>query len=785
MATITVDSQPTVTRDDYARAEQWLAWNAYHLIFDAEVIPNWIDGGDRFWYRARRPSGITFMLVDPELGAREAFDQVRLAASLSSATGVPYLHTDLPFRAIEFVDGGTAVRFAVGDAWWQCDLETYECIHVEVVPGPMPAEGELPSPDFKWGAFARDHNLFIRPMGGGEERQLTTDGEPYYAYGAHVEGWGLSMADKLFGSRYPPVALWSPDSRYLLTYRLDERRVEPLHWQQTIVPEGEYRPVLHSFRNVLVGEKETPLAELVVIDVAAGRVTPVDHPPLLAAYISPFQLQLVWWDADSRHIHFIDEERGYHTVRLITADAETGVTRKRLSESSPTFVQVRPGVFNDPLSVRVLSEDRGIIWYSCRDGWGHLYLFDAVTGDLKHQITSGAWVVRQIVRVDEEHGWIYFLAGGREEGRDPYLRHLYRVALSGTDLTLLTPEDADHEVAFSPSGRVFVDTFSRVDLVPRSVLRSADGRLLAELEEGDISQLLARGWRLPEPFSVKARDGVTDIYGVIVRPTNFDPNRSYPVLDSIYPGPQIIRTPKRFSGGPESMLPDLGWLWHEQALAELGFIVITVEGQGTPYRSKPFIDKMYGENFGEAGGLEDHIAAIRQLAGRDPSFDIDRVGIFGHSAGGYASARAILKFPDFFKVAVSSAGNHDQRGYTSVWGERFIGMPEGDNYRDQSNYPLAPNLTGKLLLAYGALDDSVPPALILRLVDALIRANKDFELLVLPHCEHAFVDLRLGSAGYYGVLRNGIQHRYFIRRRWDFFVRHLLGAEPPQGCVIA
>jgi dipeptidyl-peptidase 4 len=500
-------------------------------------------------------------------------------------------------------------------------------------------------------------------------------------------------------------------------------------------------------------------------------VTPVQHPPLLSNYRSPIEFQRLWWDADAAQVHLLDESRDYREVRLITIDAVSGAARERLTETGASHVELAPIPFFESPNVRFLHGGTEFIWYASRDGWGHLYRYAADSGELKNQITSGPWIVHQVVRVDEETGWVYFLAGGREGGRDPYLRHLYRVMLDGTGLTLLTPEDADHQVTFSPSGQYFVDAFSRVDLATTSILRSASGQLVCPLEEGDVTQLHGLGWNFPERFSVKARDGVTDLYGVIVRPTNYDPTRSYPVLDSIYPGPQITRTPRRFAS------PDaFGWLWQEQALAELGFIVVTIDGPGTPFRSKAFIDQAYGERFGEAGGLADHIAGLRQLAARDPSLDLNRVGIYGHSGGGYASARALMKFPDFYKVAVSSAGNHDQQGYIAVWGERYIGLLEGERYRDQSNYHLASNLRGKLLLAYGALDDNVPPTLTLQLVDSLIAANKDFDLLILPHCDHRFMDLRAGRAAYEG---GGDIHPYFVRRRWDYFVRHLLGAEPP------
>ena len=422
--------------------------------------------------------------------------------------------------------------------------------------------------------------------------------------------------------------------------------------------------------------------------------------------------------------------------------------------------------------VREIGDGESVTWFSSRSGWGHLYLLDAQTGEERCQLTSGAWNVHDIVHVDEADRWIYFTACGREAERDPYYRHLYRCSFDDGQLELLTPEDADHDVAFSPSGAYLVDTFSRIDQPQTIVLRAADGRLVTELEQADVSGLLERGWRYPERFRVKARDGVTDIYGMIIRPSDYDPSRKYPVLDAIYPGPQVIRTPKAFPTATNQY-------WQDQALAELGFIVITIDGFGTPYRSRKFIDVATGAGFGEAGGLEDHVVGIKQLGERDRSLDLERVGIYGHSGGGYASTRAMLLFPDFYKAAVSSAGNHDNLDYVALWAEAWIGLYDRETYTHQDNVRLAANLKGKLLLVHGEMDDNVHPSETLRLVDALIAANKDFEMLIIPHTNHGIFDLRRGLTAFDSDYARG--HPYFTRKRWDFFVRNLLGAEPPEG----
>jgi dipeptidyl aminopeptidase/acylaminoacyl peptidase len=405
--------------------------------------------------------------------------------------------------------------------------------------------------------------------------------------------------------------------------------------------------------------------------------------------------------------------------------------------------------------VRIIKEGQELVWYSERDGWANLYRYNSENGELINQITSGPFVVWEIKHIDEDEEWIYFMGGVHEPYRDPYYQHLYRVKLDGTDLQLMTPEDAQHNVTFSPGGKYFVDTYSRVDAPPITELRSCDNsRACILLQEADISTLLEMGWREPEPFSVKARDGVTDIFGVIFRPSNFNRRKSYPVIDSIYPGPQHIRSPKDFT-------PDQAY-----TIAELGFIVVTIDGLGNVGRDKANHDFSYGK-FTEAGGLEDHIAGLRQLAERYPYMDLSRVGIFGHSGGGFASTKAILTYPEFYKVAVSSAGNHDQRGYLAGWGELYSGLMEGENFVDQANPNLAANLKGKLLLAAGDMDDNVHPALTMQVIDALIKANKDFDMLILPNRNHMFM-----------------RDAYFIRKLWDYFVTHLLGAVPPEGYAI-
>ena len=761
-----------LTRADYARAEQYLPWNVSHLLLNVEVKPHWIEGSDRFWYRRASREGTEFILVDPANGTLgPAFDHARLAAGLSEATGIPHVHNQLPIDDLSFPDGNV-LEFTLGGHRWTCDLTTYRCTRGE--PATAAPKDEVRSPDGAWAAFLRDGDLYVRRTDDGTEIRLTDDAEPDYDY-ATLPGSSLSaVTDKLVGRPIPPAVAWSPDSKRLLTYRLDQRQVRTLHLLQSVPPPGSSRPVAHEYRYPLPGDEHVPVGELIIFDLEEKKRTPLAVEPInVGPRTSLFEQRVAWWSESGTHVYVVHASRDQREVSLYVVDPNSGEARVLVQERGSTTVW--PGHPGPTLTtVRDVGDDERVIWFSFRSGWGHLYLYDLASGEERCQITSGPWTVRDIVRIDAENGWIYFMGSGREPGRDPYYRHLYRCRLDGRDLTLLTPEDAEHDVCFSPSGAYFVDTYSRIDQPPITVLRTCDGELVHTLAEADITGLLERGWRLPERFCVKARDGITDIYGSIIRPSHFDPNQRYPVLDAIYPGPQIIRTPKAFPTAANGF-------WQDQALAELGFIVVTIDGMGTPYRSKKFLDVASGANFGEAGGLTDHVVALKQLAARDPSLDLERVGIYGHSGGGYASTRAMLLFPDFYKVAVASAGNHDQLGYNASWGERWIGLVEGDRYATQDNIKLAHRLQGKLLLIHGEMDDNVHPSLTLRLVDALIAAEKDFDLLIIPFTNHSYFDARQGLAALETHISQS--HPYFIRKRWDYFVRHLLGMEPPTYAI--
>ncbi len=745
----------------YARAERLLPVNAPKLTSDLLIKPRWIEGSDRFWYRWQSLSGVEFILVDPATGERKAaFDHERLAAVLSQATGRPCHSGQLPFGEIEFANNGQSVVFDIDVAGasgrWSCELSTYDCMRLGDVPNP--AKDKVLSPDGQWEAYTRDHNVWVRSVYSGEERAITQDGEAQNDYGepllSPLTTGGIEDAP-------PPAIRWSPDSNRLLFCRVDQREAPQFHLVQSVTQDGSVRPHLHSYAYPLPGDEILPLAQVVCADLGAGSVTDIDLEPVQVQYHGgPLSADTYWWSQDSRTVYFVRQGRGYYQMDLIVIDAQTGSARVAITEESRTGID--PSIWRGNSSVRVFADGTRVIWYSQRDGWGHLYLYDAESGSLIRQLTSGAYEVSNVEYVDEDGGMVYFTAVGREAERDPYFNTLYRVSLEGGEAELLTPEDADHTITFAPGGSCFIDNNSTVDQAPVILLRAADGKLIRELEKADIAALEATGWQEPERFTAKARDGSTDIYGVIFRPSDLDAETRYPVIDFIYGGPQAIQAPAAFADAVRERERNV---WHAQALAELGFVVVMIDGLGMPGRSKAYHDHSY-RNLPD-NGLPDHISAIKQLADRFDYLDISRVGIFGHSAGGYASCRAMFTYPDFYKVAVSSAGNHDHRLDKATWVERYMGLPVEEHYVFSANQNHAQNLQGKLLLIHGDMDENVHISSTLVVVDALIKANKDFDLLIMPNQPHFCTN-----------------HPYFVRRRWDYFVKHLLGVEPPVGYQI-
>ena len=747
--------RPVVTAADYARAEQFLPGNAGRLLTGVPIGPvTWVADSDRFWYRVRTGDGERFILVDPAARTRrDAFDHGRLAAALSTAADTAYDPARMPFSSFEFIDDSGALKVDIGAAKWRCDLAAYTCAERDGSAEFGPAE--LVSPDGARALFARDHNLWVRTAGEEEGTQLTDGGEAHWDYASSPEGNTSAVTIRRFGIPVPPAALWSPDGRLVATHQLDQRGVLEMHLVQGAPEDGSKRPRHYAYRYALPGDSIIPVAHLVIVDTEVGDVTRLNAEPLISIFQSPISFQNVWWAKDGSVLYALRFTRGDKAVSLEAADPATGEVRTVIEESCATYCEATPALGSRP-NVRLLGGGE-VVWWSERDGWGHLYLYDGRTGELKRQVTSGPWLVRQILHVDEGSRTVWFTGSGREGG-DPYYQQLYSVGLDGGAVRRLTPEDSHHLMEAGPGGEYFVDTYGRIDTTPVTVLRDRSGSVVMTLETGSLEGLEALGWSPPEMVVTKARDGVTDLYGLIVKPTGFDPDVVYPVIDYVYPGPQTTWVPKS-TADPQSRV-----LWDAQATAELGAVVVVLDGLGKPMRSKAFHNFSYG-NLQDAGGLADHVSGMKQLAASRPWMDLGRVGVYGFSGGGYMSTHAILTQPDFYKVAVSGAGNHDQRGYIGLWGERYHGLmdPGGANYIQQANATQAGDLKGKLLLIHGEMDDNVSPALTMQVVDALIKANRTFDMLILPNLNH-------GAGG----------DPYYIRRRWDHFVEHLIGAEPPK-----
>ncbi|MEZ5424709.1 MAG: DPP IV N-terminal domain-containing protein [Pyrinomonadaceae bacterium] len=697
------DGRRALTSEDYARAEKMLVFYTGKLVDRGPVRPNWLPDG-RFWYQVSTPSGNEYVLIDPATGDRKtSTDRKSLLNGVSTDGG----------------GGGFASRF-----------------------GP-----EVPSPDGKKVAFIRDWNLWVRDVASKKETQLTWDGVENFGYATDNAGWKKS--DR-------PILLWSPDSEKIATFQQDQRHVSDMY----LVTTNTGAPKLQAWKYPIPDDGDIIRIHRVIIEVDTGKIIRLTMPPdarrgTLCDDIScTGSFDDNEWSPDSNRLAFVSSSRDHKEAKLRIADANTGKVRDIMEEKVATQYESGQGMIN----WRFLPATNEFIWYSERDDWGHLYLYDAQTGKLKNQITKGNWVVTRLRKVDEKNRVLYFEANGREAGRDPYFSHFYRVDFDGGNLTLLTPEDGNHQILLSDDGKYFVNNYSKPDVPYVSVLRDMTGKQVAALEKTDISRLTATGWKPPTPIKVKSRDGRWDLYGLMFTPTTLDPKKKYPVVNYIYPGPQGGGV------GSRSFSPGRG---DHQSVAELGFVVVVIDGSCNPDRSKSFHDVCYGNMADNT--LEDQIAGLKQLAEKYPYLDLNRVGVWGHSGGGFATAAAMFRYPDFYKVGISESGNHDNRNYEDDWGERYIGLltygPNWkSNYEDQANQNFAKNLKGKLLLAHGGLDDNVPPYNTYLVVDALVKANKDFDLVIFPNARHGY----------------GGDSFYMMRRRWDYFVKNLLGAEPPK-----
>jgi len=718
-------------------------------VFRDRITPRWFADNTRFWYRNDLRGGAKeFVLVDVQRGTRElAFDHTKLAAALSKASGSEYAGDKLTFNTIAFTEDGKAVRFKVGDTAWQCGLSAYECSKIDASAliddkadseadagqDRRPRRGQRQnqdadgpsdrSPDGKWTTVVKDHNVFIRATDDeAKEIQLSQDGKEGLAYGRFS---------------------WSPDSKTLAAFRIEPAERKEVYLVESSPREGG-RAKLQTRGYALPGDKFTRY-ELSVFDVTERKQLKPEVDRFEHEWLRP----RVRWSRDGRRLAYQQADRGHQRFRVMEVEAQTGSARNIIDEKTETFIWTAHAENVGLSTVNWLERSDEIIYASESNGWRHLYLIDTKGGKLKNTITTGEWVVRGVERIDETNRHVWFRASGVFPAQDPYLIHYGRVGFDGGGLTWLTAGDGNHSIQYSPDGKFMIDTWSRVDAAPVNELRRvSDGGLVCKLEEADTTTLKESGWQAPEVFVTKGRDGKTDIWGIISRPRDFDPNKKYPVIEDIYAGPQGSFVPKAFS--PSSRY---------ESLTKLGFIVVKIDGMGTANRSKAFHDVCW-KNLKDAG-FQDRILWMKAAAAKYPSMDLTRVGVYGNSAGGQNAAAAVLFHPEFYKVAVASCGCHDNRMDKASWNEQWMGYPVGPQYSECSNIDNAHRLRGKLFLIVGEMDNNVPPESTMRVVDALIKAGKDFDLLVVPGGGH-------GMGGAYGQ-----------RRMQDFFVRHLLGKEPP------
>jgi dipeptidyl aminopeptidase/acylaminoacyl peptidase len=797
-------AQAADIKADYERSLALTA-RLQNVIHNVAEALNWLPGTEKFWYRRSVKGGNDFVLVDAVAATKApAFDHTKLAASMSTANKATYTAITLPFSTFTFVDNQQAIEFQIGGAGggrggagrggagaapvpgappvprWHCTLTDYVC--TSSTPPATPAAAgagqgrggrgagggggageagvaaDVPtsraSKDGKSEAYIENFNIFVRPV--------STNGRV-------APGTALTW-DGSEGDAYRLQSIvWSPDSKKIAAFRVKpgyQRMVT--HVQSS--PTDQLQPKTSQQYYQKPGDV-VDLQQPVLIDVAARKATLVDNALFPNAYSNgrlqdnaQGNVQANSWRRDSRAFTFEYNQRGHQVFRVIEVDATTGKARTVIEETSKTFVDYRMVAANAGLSDAGrqyrfdVADGKEVIWMSERDGWAHLYLYDGVTGQVKNQITKGNWAVHSVERVDEQARQIWFTANGTDAGKDPYFINYFRINFDGTGLTRYTTADGMHSIpaaAWSSDWQYYVDRYSRVDQPEVSELhRTSDQSLVMTLEKADITDLLVTGWKMPEVFTAKGRDGTTDIWGIIIRPTNFDPAKKYPVIENIYAGPQGSFVPKTFS-------TQTGML----TLAELGFIVVQVDGMGTANRSKAFHDVAW-KNLEDAG-FPDRILWHKAIAAKYPYYDITRVGIYGTSAGGQNSLGGLLFHPEFYKVAVSNSGCHDNRMDKIWWNELWMGWPIGPEYAASSNVDNAKNLKGRLMLVVAELDTNVDPSSTMQVVNALVKASKEFELVVVPGADH------------------GAASPITVRKRNDWFVKNLLGLNPPNWNEVA
>lgn len=725
-----------VTSADYDRAVKMLAPALAGLVINDSVNANWLPDG-RFWYTRTGAAGIENVLIDPVKKTREIVATPPAGAPAAAGAGAGG-RGGQGGRGGGGRGGGGRGGLAINKT---CGPNV-----TGLTSAPVPSM----SPDGTRAVFICDWNLWVKDIATGQERRLTTDGVKDFGYATSNAGWTTSAGTHLS---------WSPDGKKIATQQQDERKVGEMYLVETPVNGGH--PVLRAWKYPLPGDEVVAMITRVIIDVDTGKVTKLLMAPDFHRAMSEDNLDMgeYLWSPDSRRLGLVSTDRFHKNSTAKLADVTTGEVRTLFTETEKTHVQTR-------VQWRILWDTNEVLWYSQRDGTAQMYLFDLNSGQLKNKITDGVGPITSIARLDTASRTMWFNAVGKEKGQDPYFSHLYKVGLDGRNFLSLTPDNGTHSVQFSPDAKYIIDTFSQPDVPPAINLRDAHtGALVMPLEKADISKLLASGWKPPMQVKMTAADGKTDIYGVLHRPTNFDPSRKYPIINQAYPGPQSGSVGSRAFSAARG---------DRQALAELGFVVVSIDGMGTPNRSKAFTDAYYGA-MGRHNTIPDQIAGMKELAKRFPWIDIEKTAMWGHSGGGFITADALLRAPfnDFFKVGIAESGNHDQRQYEDDWGERYQGPliknPDGtDNYAIEATQTHAAGLKGRLFLIHGGMDNNVPPYNTYLVADALIKANKEFDMLIIPNAGHGF-----GAAG-----------NYVMVQRWNYFVRHLLDAEPPRNYVV-
>lgn len=728
MSCISLWAQGTV--EDYNRAYALREkYNAKHVLY-AGVVPHWVDQTSAFWYVRQTEKGKEYVKVDAASKKRTAlFDQQKMASALTEKAGREINAYNLPLQNCRLNISLDTLRFQLDGKFWAYSIKNNRLLDEGAITSRgkerhwMEVDDEkegspVTSPDGKWTAFIKNDNVYVREVATGKEKQLSQDGTLSNYYSSYIQ--------------------WSPDSKSVVSCRIRPVEKRYVYYVESS-PADQAQPKLHKQEYAKPGD-ELRFKVPCIFEVESGRRLI----PSTELFSHQYELSGPMWNADSKAITFEYNERGHKVYRVLEMSAVDGSVRTLIEEKEEKYVNY-PRIYRN-----YLSDGKRIIWSSERDNYNHLYLYDRATGKPLNQITKGEWYVRGVQHVDEANEVIYFSANGMKKGEDPYLIHYYKINFDGSNLVELTPEEGMHQCWYSSDYKYLVDVYSKVDQAPIAVLRDAkNGKIRMQLDKADISALLANGWKAPEVFSAKGRDGKTDMWGVIYRPSNFDPSKKYPVIEYIYSGPGDQYVPKTFSS----------YNWWMTSLAELGFIVVQVDGMTTSFRSKEFEEVCY-KNLKDAG-LPDHIAWIKAAAQKYPYMDIDRVGIFGCSAGGQESTGAVLFHPEFYKAAYSACGCHDNRMDKIWWNELWMGYPVDESYSACSNVDNAHLLSRPLMLVVGELDDNVDPASTMQVANALIKANKDFELVVIPGAHHTMGE------------------DFGEHKRYDFFVRHLMGVTPP------